>query len=42
VATQGDTMEGYLFCVKADYATGTLVKLSEYFHCVRGDVRLEC
>lgn len=42
VATPEDITEGYLFCVWADYATGTLVKLGGYLYCVRGDVRLEC
>jgi hypothetical protein len=35
VAVPEDIPEGYLFCIRADYATGTLVKLSRSFYGVR-------
>jgi NAD(P)-dependent dehydrogenase (short-subunit alcohol dehydrogenase family) len=35
VATPEDIAEGYLFCVRANYATGTLVKLGECFVIAR-------
>jgi NAD(P)-dependent dehydrogenase (short-subunit alcohol dehydrogenase family) len=36
VATPGAIAEGYLFCVRADYTTGTLVKLGKFWSGARG------
>jgi NAD(P)-dependent dehydrogenase (short-subunit alcohol dehydrogenase family) len=38
VATPGDIAEGYLFCVRSDYATGTLVKRAKFWSGARGFV----
>jgi NAD(P)-dependent dehydrogenase (short-subunit alcohol dehydrogenase family) len=42
VATPEDIAEGYLFCVRADYATGTLVKLGKFCYCIMPTMRLSC
>jgi len=42
VATPEDIAEGYLFCVRADYATGTLVKLGKFCYCIMPTMRVSC